>query len=84
MIRIERGKKSYRTDTIQTTALNDVSLHIKKGEFVSISGSSGSGKSLLFSLCSGLLDPTDGDVKLDGHSLFIQEEIFFYSNFFLH
>ena len=55
MIKIENGKKSYRTDTIQTTALNDVSVHIKKGEFVSIMGPSGCGKSTLMNMI-GLLD----------------------------
>lgn len=55
--------------------LENISLDVQAGQFISISGSSGSGKSLLFSLCSGLIDPTDGDVKLDNHSLFINEEI---------
>jgi ABC-type lipoprotein export system ATPase subunit len=55
--------------------LENISLNVEEGQFISITGSSGSGKSLLFSLCAGLIDPTDGDVKLDNHSLFIQKEI---------
>lgn len=65
MIRIERGRKSYRTDTIQTNALNDVSVHIKKGEFVSIMGPSGCGKSTLMNII-GLLDkPCEGQIYID-------------------
>lgn len=65
MIKIENGKKSYRTDTIQTTALNDVSVHIKKGEFVSIMGPSGCGKSTLMNMI-GLLDkPCEGEIYID-------------------
>jgi len=65
MIRIEQGKKSYRTDTIQTTALNDVSVHIKSGEFVSIMGPSGCGKSTLMNMI-GLLDkPCEGQIYID-------------------
>jgi len=65
MIKIESGIKSYRTDTIQTTALNDVSIDIKKGEFVSIMGPSGCGKSTLMNII-GLLDkPCEGQIYID-------------------
>ena len=69
MIKIERGKKSYHTDTIQTTALNDVSLYIKSGEFVSIMGPSGCGKSTLMNII-GLLDkPCEGDIYIDNQKI---------------
>jgi len=69
MIKIERGKKSYHTDTIQTTALNDVSVHIKSGEFVSIMGPSGCGKSTLMNII-GLLDkPCEGDIYIDNQKI---------------
>jgi putative ABC transport system ATP-binding protein len=69
MIKIENGKKSYRTDTIQTTALNDVSVHIKKGEFVSIMGPSGCGKSTLMNII-GLLDkPCEGKIYIDDQKI---------------
>lgn len=56
--------KIYRTDKIETTALDHVSFSINEGEFVSIMGPSGCGKSTLLNIV-GLLDaPTSGDVKL--------------------
>lgn len=50
----------------ETEALSDISFTIAAGEFVSIIGQSGCGKSTLLSLVSGILDPTDGEVLVDG------------------
>ena len=47
-------------------ALNDVSIHIRRGEAVGLIGSSGSGKSTLVDVLLGLLDPTEGRVVVDG------------------
>lgn len=55
MIRIENLEKIYKTEEIETTALNGINLHIKEGEFVSIMGPSGCGKSTLLNVM-GLLD----------------------------
>lgn len=49
--------------------LNNLSMQIKEGEFVSIIGPSGSGKSTLFNIISGLETPTSGDIYLDGESI---------------
>lgn len=58
--------KVYRTSTIETTALDHVTLDIDKGEFVSIMGPSGCGKSTLLNVI-GLLDrPTSGAVNIAG------------------
>ncbi|HEU4964137.1 MAG TPA: ABC transporter ATP-binding protein [Bacilli bacterium] len=48
--------------------LQDFNLQVRAGEFVSVIGPSGVGKSTLFRLASGLLEPTDGTIELDGHS----------------
>jgi len=65
MIRLENIEKVYRTDTVETLALNSISLNINKGEFLSIMGPSGCGKSTLLNIM-GLLDaPTKGEVLID-------------------
>ncbi len=52
-----------------TRILHDISLEIKEGEFISLTGRSGSGKSSLLYLLSGLDLPSSGSIVLDGHSL---------------
>jgi len=64
MIRLQNIEKVYRTDTIQTLALNSVNLDVAKGEFLSIMGPSGCGKSTLLNIM-GLLDaPTRGEIRI--------------------
>lgn len=66
MIKLEHISKTYQTDKVETLALKDISLHVKKGEFVSIMGPSGCGKSTLLNLI-GLLDrPGSGSIAVDG------------------
>jgi putative ABC transport system ATP-binding protein len=61
--------KVYRTDRMETIALNKVSLAIDRGEFVSIMGPSGCGKSTLLNVL-GLIDkPTGGEVRFGGHNV---------------
>ncbi|PWK79167.1 putative ABC transport system ATP-binding protein [Mucilaginibacter oryzae] len=65
MIRLQNIEKVYRTDTIETLALNSVSLDVAKGEFLSIMGPSGCGKSTLLNIM-GLLDaPSKGEIRID-------------------
>ncbi len=60
MIKTENLKKIYTTEEVETTALNNVNLEIKAGEYVAIMGPSGCGKSTLLNVL-GLIDkPTDG------------------------
>jgi putative ABC transport system ATP-binding protein len=66
VIRLEGVSKVYRTDRIETLALDRIQLDLPAGSFVSIMGPSGCGKSTLLNLM-GLLDaPTQGRVVLDG------------------
>lgn len=74
MIELKNVSKSYFTDVLETVALNDISLHIKQGEFVSIMGPSGCGKSTLLNMI-GLLDlPSTGSIKIKGVQLQDQKE----------
>ncbi|KQQ96792.1 ABC transporter ATP-binding protein [Massilia sp. Leaf139] len=66
MIRLSKVSKTYRTDKVETLALKDVDLHVKKGEFVAMMGPSGCGKSTLLNLI-GLLDrPGQGSIEVEG------------------
>ena len=66
MIKLEKVSKTYQTDKVETLAVKDIDLHVKKGEFVCMMGPSGCGKSTLLNLI-GLLDrPGAGTVHVDG------------------
>ncbi len=66
MIKIEKLNKVFRTNEVETVALNDVNLHVDDGEFVAIMGPSGCGKSTLLNIMGLLDNPTSGSYKLDG------------------
>jgi putative ABC transport system ATP-binding protein len=66
MIKTNNLTKVFRTEEIETTALNNVSLHIKQGEFVAIMGPSGCGKSTLLNIVGLLDNPTGGEYYFDG------------------
>jgi putative ABC transport system ATP-binding protein len=66
MIKITDLVKVYRTEEVETTALNNLNLEVKEGEFVSIMGASGCGKSTLLNII-GLLDSSNtGSYLFDG------------------
>ncbi|MGF7078066.1 ABC transporter ATP-binding protein [Mucilaginibacter sp. UYCu711] len=65
MIQLKNIEKVYRTSTVETLALNSISLEVAKGEFLSIMGPSGCGKSTLLNIM-GLLDaPSKGSITID-------------------
>lgn len=57
---------SYFTKEKETKALQDINLSVKKGQFISIVGPSGCGKSTLLSIICGLIEPTSGEVIVNG------------------
>jgi len=69
IIKLEGLNKTYRTDEIETIALENVNIEVNKGEFISVMGPPGCGKSTLLNII-GLLDtPTSGTVTIDGTTI---------------
>ncbi len=66
MIRTEKLTKVFRTEEIETFALNGVDVNVKTGEFVAIMGPSGCGKSTLLNIIGLLDNPTDGGYQFNG------------------
>jgi len=66
MIKLEKLTKVYRTEEIESTALNEVSFQIDKGEFVSVMGPSGCGKSTLLNILGMLDKPESGSYEFNG------------------
>lgn len=66
MIKLSGINKIYRTDEIETLALENVNLTVDKGEFVSIMGPSGCGKSTLLNVIGLLDEPTSGTIEIGG------------------
>jgi putative ABC transport system ATP-binding protein len=69
MIRLENIEKVFRTDTVETLAINGINLHVKKGEFLSIMGPSGCGKSTLLNIMGLLDEPSRGQIKIDNQDI---------------
>ena len=72
MLLMENVTKTYQLRRQPVTGLEDATLEISKGDFVSLVGPSGSGKSTLLLMLGGMLSPSSGRVLLDGHSLYEQ------------
>ncbi|MFA6400215.1 MAG: ABC transporter ATP-binding protein [Salinivirgaceae bacterium] len=66
MIKTEKLSKVFRTEEVETLALNQVDVHVKSGEFVAIMGPSGCGKSTLLNILGLLDNPTDGGYQFNG------------------
>ncbi|MES2064814.1 MAG: ABC transporter ATP-binding protein [Bacteroidota bacterium] len=68
MIKLNNIQKVYRTDTIETLALNGINLEIAEGEFLSIMGPSGCGKSTLLNIMGLLDEPSKGNISIAGQT----------------
>jgi putative ABC transport system ATP-binding protein len=69
MIRTNELVKVFRTDEVETTALNKVNLEVEDGEFVAIMGPSGCGKSTLLNILGLLDNPSAGELKFMGEEV---------------
>ena len=69
MIKLKNLRKMYTTDEVETTALNNVNVEIKTGEFVAIMGPSGCGKSTLLNILGLLDNPSDGEYHFIDHEV---------------
>ena len=70
MLKISNISKTFNPGTInEKTALTNLSLHLEKGDFVTILGSNGAGKSTLFNAIAGSFPVDCGDIRLDGQNI---------------
>jgi putative ABC transport system ATP-binding protein len=69
IIKIQNLEKIYRTEEVETIALNKLSMEVKEGEFVAIMGPSGCGKSTLLNILGLLDDPEGGSFIFDGQEI---------------
>lgn len=66
IIKTEDMSKVFRTEEVETTALNNINLEVKEGEFVAVMGPSGCGKSTLLNILGLLDNPSDGNYRFNG------------------
>ena len=74
MIKLDNIKKVFRTDDVETWALQNVSLEVKEGEFVAIMGPSGCGKSTLLNILGLIDNPTEGTYMLNNKDVSQMQE----------
>ncbi|OIJ18167.1 spermidine/putrescine ABC transporter ATP-binding protein [Anaerobacillus alkalidiazotrophicus] len=69
IVNINNVDKTFFSQETATTALKDITLSIDNGEFISIIGPSGCGKTTLLSLIAGLIQPTNGEIIIEGQQI---------------
>ena len=77
MLKIDHITKTFNPGTVNAkTAISDLSLHLEKGDFVTIIGSNGAGKSTLFNSIAGNFYVDEGSITLDGENItYVREHI---------
>jgi len=66
LLEVDRISKTFRSRLGEVSVLDDITMHVDEGEFVSVIGPSGSGKSTLFSILAEQLAPSSGEVRFHG------------------
>jgi len=69
VIKLVNLSKAYRTEYMETVALNDINIHIRKGEFVAVMGPSGCGKSTLLNVVGMIDEASSGEYWFDGQEI---------------
>ncbi len=69
LLNLEGLTKVFRSDNVETTALNNINIEIKRGEFVAVMGPSGCGKSTLLNIIGMLDSPTSGSFWFNGEEV---------------
>jgi len=69
MIRLENISKSFRSETVETKALQNVNMEVRKGEFIAVTGPSGCGKTTLLNILGLLNTPDSGQYWLNGREV---------------
>jgi putative ABC transport system ATP-binding protein len=74
MIKLEKISKTYRTNEVETLALDNINMDVREGEFVSVMGPSGCGKSTLLNIIGLLDEPDNGYINLDNQAIMSYED----------
>lgn len=70
MLKLQNVYKTFNKNTVnEKLAINDLSLHLKKGDFVTVIGGNGAGKSTMLNLIAGVYPPDSGSILLDGEPI---------------
>ncbi|MFQ5580073.1 MAG: ABC transporter ATP-binding protein, partial [Nitrospiria bacterium] len=69
LLELQKVFKSFHQDRILMPVLKEISFHVQEGEFIALVGPSGCGKSTLLRLLTGLIAPTEGDIRYKGKRL---------------
>lgn len=69
ILEIENLSKFYTTHSEMTYVIKDINLAVSRGEFIVVMGKSGSGKTTLLQLVGALIEPSEGNIRVDGQSL---------------